>query len=80
MNIPHTESFKHNGKAFEILVTGQNSDFQVYVTLDGSQVSPVYSVSIQTHQDFFAQHKGDLVDHLITIAKSDIEQGMYYEG
>lgn len=80
MNTPRSEHFEHNGNTFEIVVSDGTYEFNVHVTLNGNQVSPIYSVSIQTHQDYFLLHKDDLVDHLVSIAKSDIEQGMYFKG
>lgn len=80
MNIPRKERFEHNDNSFDIVVAGQNDRFTVHVELDGNQVSPVYSVSIETHQDYFMQHRDSLVEHLVSIAKSDVEQGMYFKG
>ena len=78
MNIPRGEKFLCNGKAFDIHVSAQRDQFTVHVTLDGEKVSPEYSVSIEIHKDYFMQYKDDLVQHLISIVKSDIERGFYF--
>lgn len=80
MDLPSTEKFEFNGKTFDINTKSDGSRFSVTVTLDGEQVSPLYSVDLETHVDFFMQHKESLVDHLKSIAKSDIEAEMYFKG
>ena len=79
MNLPATEEFEHKGKKFKITTTSEGSKFVVVVTLNGEQVSPRYSVELTTHLDYFMQHKSSLIGHLINIAKSDIQNGMYYK-
>ena len=78
MNLPATEDFEHKGKKFQITTTVEGSKFIVVVTLNGAQVSPKYSVELTTHLDYFMQQKSSLIGHLIDIAKSDIQNGMYY--
>jgi hypothetical protein len=73
-------SFVHNGKTFLLRLFGTGSGFSVVAFLSGQQVSPSYGVSFETHADYFMQHKARLTDHLFEIAKSDIEQEMYYCG
>ena len=80
MNLPATEEFEFQGKKFQITTALEGSKFKVFVILNGSQVSPIYSVEIITHEDYFMQHKKSLIDHLMEIAKSDIKNGMYYKG
>lgn len=79
MNLPKTEEFEHKGKNFLITITAVGNKFTVGVTLNGAQVSPAYSVEFTTHFDYFMQHKSSLVGQLVEIAKSDIQQGMYYK-
>jgi glucan biosynthesis protein len=79
MSIPRIEKFPFNGKTFEVHVLEQGDQFTVYVTLDGEKVSPEYGVSIETHQDFLMQYKDGLVQHLVSIVKSDIENGFYFQ-
>lgn len=80
MEIPSKESFQHNGKIFEIITTADNNNFKVYVAHNNEQVSPVYIVDITTNSEYFAQYKSDLIGHLKSVAKSDIEQEMYFKG
>ena len=79
MTEPTVEMYEHNGTEFQITTTVNGGRYQVVVTLDGLQVSPVYGVDISTHHDYFAQHEESLVAHLRKIAKSDISEGMYYK-
>jgi hypothetical protein len=79
MNLPANEEFEYKGKKFKITTTAEGSKFIVVVTLNGEQVSPRYSVELTTHLDYFMQHKSSLIGHLIDIAKSDIQNGMYYK-
>jgi len=80
MDLPSTEKFEFNGKTFDTNTMSNGNRFSVSVTLDGEQTSPAYSVDLETHVDFFMQHKESLVDHLKPIAKSDIEAEMYFKG
>ena len=80
MNFPAAEVFKHQEKEFEITTTESGSRFNVVVTLNGKQVSPTYGVDLVTHQDYFMQHQTSLIAHLVEIAKSDVQNGMYYKG
>lgn len=78
MQLPNTEFYEHDGKEFQIIATASGSRFMVVVTLDNAQVSPNYSVEITVHQDYFMDHHESLVEHLVEIAKSDLERGVYY--
>jgi hypothetical protein len=51
----------------------------VKVFQNNQQVSPEYSVDIETHNDYFIQHKESLTEHLVQIAKTDIENEIYYQ-
>ena len=73
------EKFEFDGQEFEIRVAEINGKFCVKVFSGSNQVSPEYSVDFETHQDFFSQYQESLVGHLFEIAKSDIENGMYYK-
>ena len=79
MELPQRESFEHERNAFEIVTTVGENRFKVFVTLDGTQVSPIYSVDINTNIDYFIPYKRSLIDHLVSMAKSDIKKGMYYK-
>ncbi len=73
------EIFIHDGNEFEIRTAIINNRHTVRVFLNGNVVSPTYSVDFETHSDYFAQHQESLIDSLISTAKSDIEQGMYFK-
>lgn len=74
----NNEKFMHDGKEFEIRTAIIGDHHCVKVFLNGENVSPTYSVDFETHADYFAQHQKRLVDNLKSIAKSDIEQGIYF--
>jgi len=80
MDLPNTEKFEFNGKTFDITTSSIRNRFNVTVTLNGKQVSPVYSVDLESHVDFFMLHKESLIEHLKSIARSDIEAEMYFKG
>lgn len=80
MDLPNAEKYEYNGKTFDINTSAEGNRFNVSVTLNGRQVSPVYSVDLETHVDYFMQHKESLIEHLKSIAKSDIEAEMYFKG
>ena len=73
------EKFMHDGKEFEIRTAVIDDRHFVKVFLNGDVVSPTYSVDFETHADYFAGHQESLIDNLRSIAKSDIEQGMYFK-
>ena len=73
------QKFEHDGQEFEVKIECFNEKYNVKVFLQGEQVSPEYSVNIETHQDFFSQHQQSLIDKLVNIAQSDIERGLYYK-
>jgi len=73
------ETFTHDGKDFEIRTAQIGDRYCVKVFLNNKQVSPVYSVDIETHTDYFSRHQESLINDLKSIAKSDIEKGMYYK-
>ena len=79
MNIPRQEKFVCNGKLFEVNISRKNDHVFVHATRDGEKVSPEYSVSLETHRDYSIQYKDDLVQQLIHIVKSGIENGMYFK-
>ena len=73
------EKFTHNGNEFEIRTAMIHGRHCVKVFLDNEVVSPTYSVDFETHADYFAQRQESLIDNLKAIAKSDIENGMYFK-
>ena len=79
MNLLATEDFEHKGNTFQITTSAEGNRFVVVAKLDGVQVSPQYSVDLTTHSDYFMQHKTSLIAHLKDIARSDIQDGMYYK-
>ncbi len=73
------EKFTHNGNEFEIRTAMIDGRHCVKVFLDNEGVSHTYSVDFETHTDYFAQYQESLIDNLKKIAKSDIENGMYFK-
>lgn len=71
------EKFDYKGQEFEIRVVAINGKFRLKVFLKDKQVSPEYSVDFEIYQDYFTQYQENMVRQLITIAKSDIEKGIY---
>jgi len=71
-------TFEHKGKSFALRLFQTGPNFSVVAFWDGQQVSPSYSVSCETHTDYFMQHKARLADRLFEIARSDIEHEMYF--
>jgi hypothetical protein len=51
----------------------------VKVFLDGSQVSPEYSATLDVGQDYFAQHKNRIVFEIAKVAEGDIRNGIYFK-
>jgi hypothetical protein len=70
--------FQHKGRSFVSKLYKTANGFSVVVMLNGSQVSPSYSVDFVTHADYFMQHKEKLTEHLFALAQSDVEQELYF--
>lgn len=73
------QKFEHNGQEFKVRIDLSDKTYRVKVFCHDEQVSPEYSVNIETHQDYFAQHKESLINQLVNLAKIDIEKDMYYK-
>jgi hypothetical protein len=73
-----SEKFTHDGSEFEIRTEVIGGRHCVKIFLNDEIVSPTYSVDFETHADYFVQHKESLIQNLKATAKSDIENGMYY--
>lgn len=72
-----SEKFMHDGNEFEIKTAVIGDRHCVKVFLNGEVVSPTYSVDFETRADYSAQHRRSLIENLKSIAKSDIENGLY---
>ena len=72
-------NFEHEEKTFEIREAVLNERYAVKVFLDGSQVSPEYSATLDVGQDYFAQHKARIFDELAKVAEGDIRNGIYFK-
>ena len=70
--------FQHKGRTFVLKLHKTVNGFSVVVLLNGSQVSPSYSVDFVTHADYFMQHKEKLTEHLFALAQSDVAQELYF--
>lgn len=77
-NLIEVREYSHDGNNFELHLFGETDSYTVIAYLNSHQVSPSYSVSLETHIDYFLQHKASLVERLFEIARSDIERGMYF--
>lgn len=71
--------FEHEGKTFEVREAAFNDRYAVKVFLDGNQVSPEYSATIEVGQDYFSQQKTRIVDALAKVAENDIRSGIYFK-
>jgi uncharacterized lipoprotein YmbA len=71
-------TFEHEGKTFEVRVADFDDRYAVKVFLNGEQVGPEYSATIEVGQDYFSQHSTCIVDELAKVAESDIRNGIYF--
>lgn len=74
-----SRKFEHEGKTFEVREVAFNDRYAVKVFLDGNQVSPEYSATIEVGQDYFSQYKTLIVDGLAKAAENDIRTGIYFK-
>ena len=74
-----SRSFEHEGKTFEIREAVFDDRYAVKVFLNGQQVSPEYSATIEVGQDYFSQHKARIIEELAGIAEGDIRNGIYFK-
>jgi hypothetical protein len=72
-------TFTHENKTFEIRVAILDGRFCVKVFLDGAQVSPEYSATLEVGQDYFSQHQESIVAELAKIAEADVRRGIYLQ-
>ena len=72
-------TFIHENQSFEIRVATFDERYCVRVFLNGSQVSPEYSATLEVGQDFFSQHQESLVSQLASHAEADIRRGCYFK-
>jgi hypothetical protein len=70
-------TFTHEDKTFEVRVTTLDGRYCVKVFLDGAQVSPEYSATLEVGQDYFSQHQESIVAELAKIAEADVRRGIY---
>ena len=78
MTLLEERDFQHNDRKFLLKLFRTDLGFSVTAFLNGQQVSPSYSVSFETHTDYFMQHQDSVVENLFGFARSDLEQGMYF--
>jgi len=74
-----SRKFDYDGKTFEIRASVLNDRYCVRVYLDGNQVSPEYSATLEVGHDFFSQHQQRIVDELAKVAESDVRNGIYFQ-
>lgn len=72
-------TFIHENKTFEVRVAILAGRFCVKVFLDGAQVSPEYSATLEVGQDYFSQHQERIVAELAKIAEADVRRGIYLQ-
>ncbi|HUW29350.1 MAG TPA: hypothetical protein VMV97_12150 [Sulfuriferula sp.] len=70
--------FTHDGNNFQLRLFGGADSYTVIAYLNNQQISLSYSVGLNTHIDYFLQHKASLVERLFEIASSDIKHGIYF--
>ena len=69
-----TEKFSHGGRNYEIRVTKEQSSFEVRAYRDGQPANGYnYKVDDITNMDHTTKCGVTAYDHLIEVAKSDIE-------
>lgn len=75
----NTETFRFDGKTFEIKIFRIENGFKVIAFKDGNRVNPYgYSVTDENNFDY-AKYAGEGgIEKLINVAKSDIENGLVY--
>ena len=54
-----------------------NDRYCVRVFLNGAQVSPEYSATLEVGKNFFPAHKESIVNQLATAAEADVRNGIY---
>jgi hypothetical protein len=74
-----TRNFTHGGHEFELRLFAREHSYLVLAFIGSRQVSPTYSINIDTNLDYFMQYKESFTERLFAIAKSDIEHGMYFK-
>lgn len=80
MTLLETRTHTHNNTDFELKLFETDTGFSVVAFLNGKQVSPSYTVTFETNQDHFMEHKDDLIDSLFGHAQSDLKNGLYFKG
>lgn len=75
MNMNST--FSHENRTFEVRVAILDGRYCVKVFLNGAQVSPEYSATLEVGQDYFSQHQQSIVAELVKIAEADVRRGIY---
>ena len=75
----NNSTFTHENKSFEVRVAILDGRFCVKVFLDGAQVSPEYSATLEVGQDYFSQHQESIVAELAKIAEADVRRGIYLQ-
>ncbi len=78
----NTSRCQAQGETFEIDLLAEADAFAVYCyLLQGGSRVPVnsrYAASYEVHYSYFEQHGERIQDHLIAVAKSDLESGTYF--
>lgn len=72
-------TFIHENKTFEVRTAILDGRFCVRVFLDGAQVSPEYSATLEVGQDYFSQHQERIIAELARIAEADVRRGIYLQ-
>lgn len=72
-----SSTFSHENRTFEVRVAILDGRYCVKVFLDGAQVSPEYSATLEVGQDYFSQHQEIIVASLARIAEADVRRGIY---
>lgn len=78
MNIIKTETFEFEGQTYEIRVMNTDRKYKVKVLLNNKPVNPyVYTVDFDTAFEYSHDHAETAYEHLMGIARSDVENRVW---
>lgn len=78
MQIIEKKPFTYDHKQFLLKLFSNTDSYTVIAFLGTEQVSPSYSISFEANHDYFTQYKTEFIEHLFDIARSDIENKLYF--
>ena len=72
------KTFVYDNNIFEIRTAILGERLCVRVFLNGAQVSPEYSATLEVGQEYFHQHQDSIVNMLAGTAEADVRRGVYF--